>query len=215
MGEWRDQQKADPKFLISSKGVKNNYLEEFFHRVPTSFELYWSSNRITCPKTKSPASSSTGKKIVIGPKMPRVLALFFVFLDISALKHLRINLFALWFLRQRISSNYRMKLSMICRILQISTKAESNNCFIIQSKMIYTLNIAYLIRNSCFYLSAKANSGYKDVFSAADIFQMAFVIHWVVFLLLLLCFWVKGWLFLLPKKCKNVNLLQLHQKQRS
>ena len=70
-----------------------------------------------------------------------------------------------------------MKLSMICRILQISTKAESNNCFIIQSKMIYTLNIAYLIRNSCFYLSAKANSGYKEVFSAADIFQMAFVIH--------------------------------------
>ena len=38
-----------------------------------------------------------------------------------------------------------MKLSMICRILQIPTKAESNNCFIIHSKMIYTLNIAYLV----------------------------------------------------------------------
>ena len=77
--------------------------------------------------------------------MPRVLALFFVFPDIPALKHLRINLFALWFLRQRIISNYWMKLSMICRILQIPTKAESNNCFIIHSKMIYTFNIAYLV----------------------------------------------------------------------
>ena len=113
---------------------QNNYLEEFFHRVPSFFELYWSINRITCPKTKSPASSSTGKKIVIGPKMPRVLVLFFVFPDIPALKHLRINLFALWFLRQRITSNYWMKLSMICWILQISTKAESNNCFIINQK---------------------------------------------------------------------------------
>ena len=150
-----DQQKADPKFLISSKVVKNNYLEEFFHRVPSSFELYWSSNRITWPKTKSPASSSTGKKIVIGPKTPRVLALFFVFPDIPALKHLRINLFALWFLRQRITSNYWMKLSIICRILQIPTKAESNNCFIIHSKMIYTLNTAYLVWSFCFYLSVR------------------------------------------------------------
>ena len=112
---------------------QNNYLEEFFHRVPSFFELYWSSKRITCPKTKSPASSSTWKKIVVGPKMPRVLALFFVFLD-HLLKHLRINLFALWFLRQRITSNYWMKLSMICWILQISTKTESNNCFIINQK---------------------------------------------------------------------------------
>ena len=100
---------------------QNNYLEEFFHRVPSFFELYWSSNRITCPKTKSPASSSTWKKIVVGPKMPRVLALFFVFLD-HLLKHLRINLFALWFLRQRIISNYWMKLSMIRIILQILRK---------------------------------------------------------------------------------------------
>ena len=112
---------------------QNNYLEEFFHRVPSFFELYWSSNRITRPKTKSPASSSTWKKIVVGPKMSRVLALFFAFLD-HLLKHLRINLFALWFLRQRITSNYWMKLSMICWILQISTKAESNNCFIINQK---------------------------------------------------------------------------------
>ena len=133
MGEWRDKKKAYPKLLISSKVVKNNHLEELFHRVPRSVELYWSSNRITCPKTKSPASSSTWKKIVVGPKMPRVLALFFVFLD-HLLKHLRINLFALWFLRQRITSNYWMKLSMICWILQISTKAESNNCFIINQK---------------------------------------------------------------------------------
>ena len=46
-----------------------------------------------------------------------------------------------------------MKLSMICRILQIPTKAEYNNCFIIHSKMFYILNIAFVVRSSYFYLT--------------------------------------------------------------
>ena len=40
VGEWRDKKKAYPKLLISSKVVKNNHLEELFHRVPRSVELY-------------------------------------------------------------------------------------------------------------------------------------------------------------------------------
>ena len=44
--------------------------------------------------------------------------------------------------------------------------------------MIYTLNISFLVRNSYYYLSVRRQiQDTEGVFSAADIFQIAFVIH--------------------------------------